>query len=200
MRAFGFGNRSGIDLGGESAGTLRTPSDEAWSKTDLATNSYGQGMATTSYQVLNAVNAIANDGVLMQPYVIQEWRDAEGTKIDKKPVQLQQSISPETSRIMRKMMRDATMGATPEVAPRGYSVAGKTGTADWYLRGIKQETTIVTYVGFIPAEEPKLTILVKLDQPRSSRWAKDTTVPVFHDIAEKAVRLLGVPPDLVEQE
>ncbi len=200
MRAFGFGNRSGIDLGGESAGTLRTPADEAWSKIDLATNSYGQGMATTSYQVLNAVNAIANDGVLMQPYVIQEWRDAEGTKIDKKPVQLQQSISPETSLIMRTMMRDATMSATPEVAPKGYTVAGKTGTADWYLRGIKQETTIVTYVGFVPALAPKITILVKLDEPRSSRWAKETTVPVFHDVAEKAVRLLGVPPDQVAQE
>jgi cell division protein FtsI (penicillin-binding protein 3) len=92
------------------------------------------------------------------------------------------------------------MSATPEVAPKGYTVAGKTGTADWYLRGIKQETTIVTYAGFIPAENPKLTILVKLDEPRSSRWAKDTTVPVFHDVAEKAVRLLGVAPDMINDE
>jgi cell division protein FtsI (penicillin-binding protein 3) len=79
-------------------------------------------------------------------------------------------------------------------------VAGKTGTADWYLRGIKQETTIVTYVGFIPAEHPKLTILVKLDEPTSSRWSKDSTVPVFHDVASKAVRLLGVAPDTVDEQ
>jgi cell division protein FtsI/penicillin-binding protein 2 len=199
MHAFGFGNRTGIDLGGESAGLLRTPDEDQWSELDLATNSYGQGMATTNYQVLNAVNAIANDGTLMQPFVIQEWRDAEGNVIAKKPVALQQSISPETSRIVRGMMKRATMSATPEVAPKGYSVAGKTGTADWYLRGIKQETTVVTYVGFVPADNPKLTILVKLDQPTSSRWAKETTVPVFHDVAEKAVRLLGVPPDMIDE-
>jgi cell division protein FtsI/penicillin-binding protein 2 len=200
MQAFGIGNRTGIDLGGEAAGTLRTPSDEAWSKIDLATNSYGQGMAATPYQVLNAINAIGNDGILVQPYVIQEWRDADGNVIAKQPVQLQRAISAETSRIMRRIMMDATMSATPEVAPKGYTVAGKTGTADWYLRGIKQETTIVTYAGFIPAEQPRLTILVKLDQPRSSRWAKETTAPVFHDVAERAVRLLGVPPDTVAEE
>ena len=74
-------------------------------------------------------------------------------------------------------------------------MAGKTGTADWYLRGIKQETTIVTYVGFLPAEHPRITILVKFDEPRSSRWANDTTIPVFHDVAPRAVHLLGVPPD-----
>jgi cell division protein FtsI (penicillin-binding protein 3) len=200
MHAFGFGTRTGIDLGGESAGALRTPTDEQWSKIDLATHSYGQGMATNSYQVLNAFNAVANDGMLMQPYVIQEWRDADGNVIEKKPVTLQQSVSPETAAIVRRMMMRATMSATPQVAPKGYTVAGKTGTADWYLRRIKQETTIVTYAGFIPAEHPKLTILVKLDQPTSSRWAKDTTVPVFHDVAEKAVRLLGVAPDLVDDE
>jgi cell division protein FtsI/penicillin-binding protein 2 len=200
LHAFGFGTRTGIDLGGESAGSMRTPSDETWSKIDLATNSYGQGMATSAYQVLNAFNAIANDGMLMQPYVIQEWRDADGNVIEKKPVSLQQSVSPETAAIMRRMMKRATMSATPEVAPKGYTVAGKTGTADWYLRGIKQETTIVTYAGFIPAENPKLTILVKLDEPKSSRWAKDTTVPIFHDVAEKAVRLLGVAPDMIDDE
>ncbi len=200
IQAFGIGNRTGIDLGGESAGVLRTPNEEAWSKIDLATNSYGQGMATTPFQVINAVNAIANDGWLMQPYVIQEWRDADGQVIVKSPVQLQRAISAQTSVTMRKMMRDATMSATPEVAPKGYTVAGKTGTADWYLRGIKQETTMVTYAGFLPAEHPRITILVKFDEPRSSRWAADTTIPVFRDVAARAVKLLGVPPDLVRSE
>jgi cell division protein FtsI (penicillin-binding protein 3) len=78
-------------------------------------------------------------------------------------------------------------------------VAGKTGTADWYKNGVRQQSTIVTYVGFLPAEEPRLTVLVKLDQPTSSPWAKDTTVPVFRDVAERAVRMFGVPPDLAER-
>jgi cell division protein FtsI/penicillin-binding protein 2 len=86
MHAFGFGTRTGIDLGGEAAGVLRTPQNERWAKIDLATNSYGQGMSTNSYQVLNAFNAVANDGMLMQPFVIQEWRDVDGNVIEKKPV------------------------------------------------------------------------------------------------------------------
>jgi cell division protein FtsI/penicillin-binding protein 2 len=195
-QAFGFGARTGIDLGGESSGKLRTPQDESWSESDLATNSYGQGMAATVYQVINAVNALANDGMLIQPYVIQEWRDANGVVLPKKSVHIKRAVSPETARTMRSLMRKATMSATPEVAPKGYTVAGKTGTADWYKNGFRQESTIVTYVGFLPADEPRLTVLVKLDQPTSSRWAKDTTIPVFRDVATRAVRLLGVPPDL----
>lgn len=74
-------------------------------------------------------------------------------------------------------------------------MAGKTGTADWYLNGKKQDTTIVTYVGFLPADRPQITILVKLDQPRTSRWAAHTVVPVFRDVAEYASRALGIPPD-----
>jgi cell division protein FtsI (penicillin-binding protein 3) len=101
---------------------------------------------------------------------------------------------------MRRIMAKATMSATPEVAPKGYTIAGKTGTADWYKRGIRQNTTIVTYVGFLPASAPRITILVKLDEPTSSLWAKDTTVPVFHDVAAHAVRLLGIPPDRALEE
>jgi cell division protein FtsI (penicillin-binding protein 3) len=118
----------------------------------------------------------------------------------KKSVPTKRAVSPETARIMRTLMRKATMSATPQVAPKGYTVAGKTGTADWYKNGIKQNSTIVTYVGFLPAETPRLTVLVKLDQPSSSLWAKDTTIPVFHDVAARAVRLLGVPPDLAERQ
>jgi cell division protein FtsI/penicillin-binding protein 2 len=199
FQAFGLGRRSGIDVGGESNGLLRTPGDEQWSRVDLATNSYGQGMQATPYQVINAVNAIANDGILMQPYVIQEARAADGTRIQRQPVAVQRAISADSARQMRRMMAQATELVTPEAAPKGYTVAGKTGTADWYLRGLKQETTLVTYVGFLPAEKPQLTILVKLDEPRTSRWAKETTVPIFHDVAEHAVRLLGIPPDVIDR-
>ncbi len=194
LQNFGFGSITGVDLGSESPGVLRTPRDVMWSPTDLATNSFGQGLSATPYQVLSAFNAIANDGLLMQPYVVREWRKPNGEFIARRPVQARRVISAETARAMRSLMASATKRATPEALLPGYSVAGKTGTANWYLRGVKQKTTIVTYVGMLPAESPRLTILVKLDEPTSSPWAAATTVPVFRDIAAHAVRLLGIPP------
>jgi cell division protein FtsI/penicillin-binding protein 2 len=195
FRRFGFGHSVGIDLSGEAIGVMRTPIDPAWSRADLATNSYGQGLSATPYQVINALNVIANDGLLMQPYLVQQWRTADGEVIRKQPVAVAQVISKETARALRQLMTAATRRAVPGAFPRGYAVAGKTGTADWYLNGKKQDTTIVTYVGFLPADRPQITILVKLDQPRTSRWAAHTAVPVFRDVAEYASRALGIPPD-----
>jgi cell division protein FtsI/penicillin-binding protein 2 len=196
---FGFGRLSAIDLGNEAPGMMRTPADSDWSIVDLATNSFGQGMSATPYQVLNAVNAIANDGVLMQPYVVQQWRTQDGQVINKRPTPIQRAVSPETARQVRALAAEATRRASPKALVKGYTVAGKTGTADWYLRGIKQNTTIVTYVGFLPAYEPRITILVKLDQP-TPKWAAYTALPVFHDMAERAVQILGIPPDIVQEE
>ncbi len=198
FRLFGFGSRTGIDLGDEAAGVLRTPSDVTWSRTDLATNSFGQGMSSTPYQVINSLNVIANDGVLMQPYIVKEWREPNGNVIAKQPVPKGRVISPATARTLRQVMAIATRRGTPKAEIAGYTVAGKTGTADWYLQGIKQDTTIVTYVGFVPAEDPQITVLVKLDQPSSSKWAAETTVPIFHDVAERACQILGVPPNVLK--
>ena len=193
---FGFGRKTGIDLGNEPAGVLRTPNDVEWSKVDLATNSFGQGMTASPFQVINALNAIANDGVLMQPYVVQQWRTADGTVVVKQPVPMARVVSEQTARLMRDVMAIATRKGTPDAWPKGYTVAGKTGTADWYLRGVKQETTVVTFVGFLPAQEPRLTILVKFDQPKKNRWAAYTTVPVFQRVAQYAAHIMGVPPDV----
>ena len=198
FRSFGVGSRTGVDLGNEALGVLRTPALIEWSKSDLATNSYGQGLSMTPLQVLAAANAIANDGVLMQPYIVEQWRGADGELVSRQPVQIQRTISVETARTVRTLMQAATKLGTPKALIKGYSIAGKTGTADWYERGIKQETTKVTYVGMVPASQPQITILVKFDQPKNSRWAADNTVPVFHDIAEMAVKVLAIPPDLVE--
>lgn len=198
FRLFGFGNRTGIDLGDEASGILRTPSDVDWSRTDLATNSFGQGMSSTPFQVINSLNAIANDGVLMQPYIVKEWREPNGRIIARQPVPKGRVISPATARALREVMAIATRRGTPKALIHGYTVAGKTGTADWYLQGIKQDTTIVTYVGFVPAEDPQITVLVKLDQPTSSKWAAETTVPVFHDVAERACQIMGVPPNVLK--
>ncbi|GIV85176.1 MAG: peptidoglycan glycosyltransferase [Candidatus Roseilinea sp.] len=196
LRLFGLGHRTGIDLGNEVSGILRTPSDPEWSRADLATNSYGQGLTATPYQVINAINVIANDGVLMQPYVVQQWRATNGEIVRKQPVPVVRVVSAQTARTLRQVMMRATRRGTPMALVAGYPVAGKTGTADWYLNGVKQETTLVTYVGFLPADDPRITILVKLDRPQSSRWAAPTTVPVFHDVAERACQILGIPPTM----
>ncbi|RMG63567.1 MAG: penicillin-binding protein 2 [Chloroflexi bacterium] len=196
FRLFGLGHRTGVDLGNEASGVLRTPSDPEWSRADLATNSYGQGLTATPYQVINAINVIANDGVLMQPYVVQQWRATNGEIVRKQPVPVARVISAQTARALRQVMMRATRRGTPRALVKGYPVAGKTGTADWYLNGVQQETTIVTYVGFLPADDPRITILVKLDQPQSSQWSAPTTVPVFHDVAERACQILGIPPTM----
>lgn len=199
LRSFGVGSRTGVDLGNEALGILRTPgTSERWSKSDLATNSYGQGLSMTPLQVLAAINAIANDGVLIQPYIVQQWRRPNGETVIRQPVPVQRTVSPEVARTVRMLMMAATRSGTPQALLKGYSIAGKTGTADWYERGIKQDTTKVTYVGMLPAEQPRITILVKFDQPGNSRWAADNALPVFHNVAEIAVKILGIPPDLIK--
>ena len=200
FRTFGVGRKSGIDLGGEVAGEIRSPADAAWSKIDLATNSFGQGMAMTPYQLLNAINAIANGGVMMQPYVVQQWRMADGRVINKRPVQVQRVVSADTARQLKQVAAESTRTASPAALPKGYTVAGKTGTATWYLRGVPQKTTIVTYVGWLPAQNPRITILVKFDQPLTHQFAAKTALPVFHDVAERTAQILGIPPDVIQQE
>jgi cell division protein FtsI/penicillin-binding protein 2 len=198
LALFGIGRKSGIDLQNETAGLMRTPADASWSKIDMAENSFGQSLAVTPYQVINAINVIANDGVLMQPYIVQQWRTQDGQVINKRPTPIQRVISPETARQVRLVTAESTRTATPKALVKGYTVAGKTGTATWYLRGVPQNTTIVTYVGWVPAYEPRITILVKFDQPMTDQFAATTALPVFHDVAERAVQILGVPPDIVK--
>lgn len=198
---FGIGSRTGVDIANEASGSMRTPAtDDIWSRADLATNSFGQGLDCTPLQVLNAVNAIANDGLLMQPYVVQQWVTEDGKVVNRRPTAIGQAISTETARVVRKVASIASRNATPELRLSGYTVAGKTGTASWYLRGVPQDSTIVTYVGWLPANQPRLTILVKLDQPKSSPWAKDTTIPIFVKVAARAATLMGIPPDIMREE
>lgn len=197
MSLFGFGQRTGVDLAGETTGIVRTPNDALWTKADLATNSYGQGVAASPLQVLNAINVIANDGRLLQPHLVQEVRYADGRVLNTRTTETKQVVSADTARFIRTISAAATQAATPKALIPGYTVAGKTGTANWYQQGRKADTTIHTFVGMIPASSPRLTILVKLDEPRVN-FARDSVVPVFHDVAERAVQILGVPPDVAK--
>ncbi|MCX7937952.1 MAG: penicillin-binding transpeptidase domain-containing protein, partial [Thermoflexales bacterium] len=113
----------------------------------------------------------------------------------KRPTPIAYVVRPETARTIRRLMARALQRGHPDALPPRHTAAGKTGTAEWYKDGKKQDTTIVTFVGFVPAEQPRVTILVRLDEPRSSRWAGPTTTPVFRDVAAYAAHRLGIPPD-----
>lgn len=203
--AFGFGARTRVDLQGEAAGIVRIPGDERWSEADLGANSYGQGISVTSLQMLNAVNVIANGGLLIQPRVVKQV--IHGTEVtDVQPIILRRVLSEEVARQVTQMMVAAVERGLDDLGRvEGYAVAGKTGTAEipspiGYLDG----QTNVSFVGFLPADAPQVSIIVKLSKPKVNTFASQTAAPVFKSLAEKLVTYLEIPTDadralLVEQ-
>lgn len=197
VRRFGFGERTGIDLAGEVPGLLKTPGNELWSLSDLGTNSFGQGLAVTPLQMVNATTAIANGGRLMRPYVVQA-RIADGRVLYTQPEILAQVIQPETAKDMAEMMIDVVNTGNSAARVQGYRIAGKSGTAQIPTKdGYLEDATIVTFVGFAPADDPKFVLLVKLDQPDPSisQWAAYTAAPVFAQVARRLFDHLDVAPD-----
>lgn len=197
VRRFGFGERTGIDLAGEVPGLLKKPGDELWSFSDLGTNSFGQGLAATPLQMVNATAAIANGGRLMRPYVVQA-RMADGQVLYTQPEILAQVIKPETAKDLTEMMVVVVNTGNSAARVQGYRIAGKSGTAqipdkDGYIK----DATIVTFVGFAPADEPKFALLVKLDQPDPSisQWAAYTAAPVFAQVSRRLFDHLNIAPD-----
>jgi len=165
---FGFNQLTGIELPGEVRGTMRSPEDPAWTVIDLATNAFGQGIAVTPLQMLNAVSAIGNDGVLMRPSIIKEVSGPDGSQ-QVEPRQLRRVISSEAAHTLRDMM--VTACDQPGLQPyriAGIRVACKTGTADFPTDlGYTSGKTFASIVALMPAEQPKLAILIRLDAPEA---------------------------------
>jgi cell division protein FtsI/penicillin-binding protein 2 len=201
MRAFGMGVPTRVDLPGEEAGIMRVPGDPDWSEANLATNSYGQGMAVTPLQMLTAINAIANDGLMMQPRVVSQIIDGDQV-INSQPSALGRVISQETADLVTQMMIrvvEDENGAGLARVP-GYTIAGKTGTAEIpSATGYEANASIVTFVGFFPADNPQVSVLVKLDRPRDY-WGSRVAAPVFSTLAQRLVILMGIPNDQVRQQ
>lgn len=201
MSAFGIGQPTRVDLEGEQIGSMRVPGDPIWSESDLATNSFGQGLSTTPLQMLNAVNVIANGGLLMQPRVVSQI--VRGTEIENRdPVVIRRVLSPETARIVTEMMvRAVDDGLDAQARLEGYSVAGKTGTAQIFTPiGPEPNRFMMTFIGFLPADDPQISVLVKLDRPTSGSFASQTAAPVFRQMAERLVILLEIPNDATRQQ
>jgi len=198
IRAFGIGHRTGVDLEGEVAGKLRVPGDWEWHESDLATNAFGQGLAVTPLQMITAVAAIANDGVLMQPYIVAEKRYADGRVEQARPAPIGWAVSPETAHLVTEMMVQTVEQGIKLARVPGYQVAGKTGTAQLpTLLGYDEQKTIASFVGFAPVDDPQVIVLVRLDEPTSSQWGAQTAAPAFARMAERLFVFLEIPPDAV---
>ncbi len=198
INRFGIGQSTRVDLDGEEVGIMRTPTDLSgeWSESDLATNSFGQGISVTPLQMLTAVNAIANDGVIMQPRVVYQVVDGEQI-ITPAPRQLRRAVSAEVARQVRDMMVAVVAGDIDQrAAVPGYTVAGKTGTAQiGTATGYESDSFIMSFVGFLPADDPQVSILIKLDRPETGDWASQVAAPVFSRVASRLVILLEIPTD-----
>ena len=196
LRAFGIGQPTGVDLIGEEGGILKVPGDPNWSESDLGTNSYGQGVSVTPLQMITAASAIANDGLMYQPRLIKQIIDGDDV-INAQPTTLGRPISAETAEAVTQMMvRVVNEGATLAQLP-GYSIAGKTGTAEipsplGYESG--PNSSIVTFVGFLPADDPQAVILIKLDRP-DGYWGSQVAAPTFRRLADRLVILMQIPTD-----
>jgi cell division protein FtsI/penicillin-binding protein 2 len=197
VQRFGFGQLTDVGLSGESPGQVRTTADDGWYEVDLATNSYGQGINVTPLQLITAISAIANDGRLMRPYVVQEIRSGDEIQVTQ-PVMVRQAITPETANTLTDMMEGVVDGITAiySIEVPGYRVAGKTGTASISVPGgYKPDSYIASFAGFVPSDDPVLAILVKVDEPKDVPWGSAVCAPVFARLASAILPYLKVPPD-----
>jgi cell division protein FtsI/penicillin-binding protein 2 len=190
IKKFGFGEKTGIDLQEEITPSLRTK----WGDIDYATSSFGQGIAVTSIQMLAAVGSLANKGVLMEPHLVQSVIGDMEVSIP--PKSRGEVISPDSAqRITNLMIQAVEQGEAKWAAPKGYVLAGKTGTAQIAVEGHYDATkTTASFVGFAPANNPKFVMLVKLSEPQSSQWAAETAAPLWFGVAKKLLLRYNIAP------
>jgi cell division protein FtsI (penicillin-binding protein 3) len=199
LQSFGFGARTEIDLPGEAAGLLKHPRE--WGGRTLASISMGQEIGVTPMQMVSAVAAIANGGVLMRPYVVSEIRDAQGQTLKEVlPHVKRRVISPETARAVTTILEGVvTDGTGGKAAIAGFRVAGKTGTAqkiDSRTGRYSASQFVSSFVGYVPANNPRLAMIVVIDEPRGESWGGTVAAPVFNRVGEQVLNYLGVSSDV----
>lgn len=198
LRNFGFGTRTGIDLPGEATGSLK----RHWYGIDLAAISFGQGVSLSTIQLVSALSAVANGGNLMRPYLVDQILDDSGKVVQKfEPQIVRRVISPETAQKVAKMMETVTGdgGTGTKAALEGFRVAGKTGTAqkvDPVTHTYSPSKRIGSFVGFVPADKPKLTIAVIIDEPQGVKYGGVVAAPAFRAIAQNSLAYLKIQPSL----
>nr|WP_239577627.1 penicillin-binding protein [Archangium primigenium] len=194
-RDFGFGERTGLSLPGESRGAIPFPKAEV----SLATQAFGQGMTATAVQMAAAWSALANGGVLMRPYLVSKVVDPDGVVLlENRPTEVRRVISPQTARTVVSMLESVVVkgGTATKAAMEDYRVAGKTGTAQKVdpVAGGYSDKRIASFVGVLPAENPRAVILVIVDEPKTDVYGGTVAAPAFKEIATAAMAHLAVPP------
>jgi cell division protein FtsI (penicillin-binding protein 3) len=197
MTAFGFGSSTNLGLPGESRGLLRPPGQ--WSGLSLATMSIGQEVSVTAVQMVAAISAVANGGRLMQPQIVRAVLDGQGRELRSfEPKPVRQVVSPETARTLTELMVNVVKNGTGHnAAIPGYDVAGKTGTAqkmDPATKRYSRAPGVLSFVGFVPADDPRLTMIVLLDEPQNEKWGSEAAAPMFATIGREALSYLNVAP------
>ena len=193
IKNFGFGAKTGVDLPGEASGILRPV--QQWTTVDAVTIAFGQGISVTAMQLVSAFSAIANKGALMKPYLVKGIVNQNGQTIREfKPTVVRQVISASTARKMTSALTDvvsASDGTGKNARIQNVAVAGKTGTSqkfDFAARRYSSERVRTSFIGFLPADEPRVVIFVMLDEPQRDKWGGVAAAPVFRNIGEQILR------------
>ncbi|MEK7548275.1 MAG: penicillin-binding protein 2 [Patescibacteria group bacterium] len=197
LKKFGFLDRTDIELENEVVGKIEYFED--WTESELATHAFGQGLTVTMMQMASAYSAIANGGILMQPYLVEETRHDNSTVTKTEPKEIRRVISEDTSSKMTAMLVNTIeSGEGKKGSVNNHFTAGKTGTSQTYKYGKAiggPGNTIGTFAGFGPIDDPQFIIIVKYDRPRSSEWGSSTAAETFSKIADYLFGYYGLPPD-----
>ena len=199
LRALGFVERTGIDLPGEATGSVPPP--EQWRDINIANLAFGQGITVTPLQLLAAYCAVAARGVVPPLHVANHIGGEDGAP-GRATGTARRALSPRTAQTMVDILRDVVAEGTGKAAQvAGFAVAGKTGTAQKPTpeRGYASNLSVGSFVGFAPAEDPRLAIVVVIDEPKGAHYGGVVAAPAFADIARRGLAYLGMPPRLVAQ-
>ncbi|MBD2870131.1 stage V sporulation protein D [Paenibacillus arenilitoris] len=195
IKNFGFGTKTGIDIGGEENGILFKPSQVG--PVELATTAFGQGVSVTPIQQITAVSAAINGGTLYKPHVAKEWVNPETGETVKtvEPEAVRNVISEETSKEVREALESVVAKGTGKNAfIDGYRVGGKTGTAQKVKNGrYSPNEHIVSFIGFAPADDPQIVVYVAVDNPQGIQFGGVVAAPIVHNIMEDALAILEIP-------
>jgi cell division protein FtsI (penicillin-binding protein 3) len=200
LKKFGFGSKSGIDLNGERNGFIR-PSKQA-KEIDRANLFFGQGMTASSLQLAVAMAAIANGGELMRPFVVKAIKDQSGRVVkEMKPQVIRRVISTQTARNVARILEGVVGedGTAPLAAISGYRVAGKTGTSqkvDPRTKSYSKKDYVAIFVGFVPANKPKMVILMTVDEPKGKPYGGLVAGPAFQEVGTWALNHLRITPQV----
>ncbi len=198
LRDFGFGQKTGIDSPGETPGSL--PHYSSWSKIDTGAISFGHGISVSAVQMVTAISAIANGGNLMKPYLVRAIVDQNGNLVNAvKPQKVRTVISARTATIVKNILKTViTEGGTGvNAALDGYTACGKTGTARKLDENGEYSKTrhTASFIGFAPADDPEIAILVIIDEPQGKYYGGIVAAPVFKKISQQTLNYLNVPPE-----